>query len=70
MDAKLSIEARRFKKVREEPNHTQQYFAEILGKGITESKMGEELIFDKYLDLISKMKRTPLVDIITKEKFD
>ena len=35
MDAKLSIEARRFKKVREELNHTQQYFAEILGIGAT-----------------------------------
>ena len=35
MDTKLSIEARRFKKVREELNHTQQYFAEILGIGAT-----------------------------------
>ena len=35
MDTKLSIEARRFKKVREELNNTQQYFAEILGIGAT-----------------------------------
>ena len=35
MDTKLSIEARRFKKVREELNHKQQYFAEILGIGAT-----------------------------------
>lgn len=35
MDTKLSIEARRFKKVREEQQHTQQSFAEILGIGAT-----------------------------------
>jgi transcriptional regulator with XRE-family HTH domain len=35
MDTKLSIEARRFKKVREEQHHTQQSFAEILGIGAT-----------------------------------
>jgi SOS-response transcriptional repressor LexA len=35
MDIKLSIEARRFKKVREEQEHTQQSFAEILGIGAT-----------------------------------
>jgi SOS-response transcriptional repressor LexA len=35
MDTQLSIEARRFKKVREEQHHTQQSFAEILGIGAT-----------------------------------
>ncbi|QIE60928.1 LexA family transcriptional regulator [Rasiella rasia] len=35
MDSKLSIEARRFKKVREEQHHTQQSFAEILEIGAT-----------------------------------
>lgn len=35
METKLSIEARRFKKVREEQNHTQQSFAELLGIGAT-----------------------------------
>jgi len=35
MDMKLSIEARRFKKVREEQHHTQQSFAELLGIGAT-----------------------------------
>ncbi|WP_034259515.1 XRE family transcriptional regulator [Altibacter lentus] len=35
MDSKLSIEARRFKKVREELNHTQQSFAELLQIGAT-----------------------------------
>ncbi|MGK0385678.1 MAG: SOS-response transcriptional repressor LexA [Patiriisocius sp.] len=35
MDTKLSIEARRFKKVREEQHHTQQSFAEILRIGAT-----------------------------------
>ena len=35
MDTKLSIESRRFKKVREEQHHTQQSFAEILGIGAT-----------------------------------
>lgn len=35
MDKELSIEARRFKKVREEQNYTQQSFAELLGIGTT-----------------------------------
>ncbi|MDT0555898.1 XRE family transcriptional regulator [Patiriisocius hiemis] len=35
MDKELSIEARRFKKVREEQNYTQQSFAELLGIGAT-----------------------------------
>ncbi|MFC7356508.1 XRE family transcriptional regulator [Jejudonia soesokkakensis] len=35
MDTELSIEARRFKKVREEQHHTQQSFAELLEIGAT-----------------------------------
>jgi SOS-response transcriptional repressor LexA len=35
MDKELSIEARRFKKVREEQNYTQQSFAELLSIGTT-----------------------------------
>jgi transcriptional regulator with XRE-family HTH domain len=35
MDTELSIEARRFKKVREEQHHTQQSFAELLDIGST-----------------------------------
>lgn len=35
MESKLSIEARRFKKIREEQNHTQQSFAELLQIGNT-----------------------------------
>lgn len=35
MEKNLSIEARRFKKVREEQHHTQQSFAELLGIGAT-----------------------------------
>ncbi|NND88787.1 MAG: helix-turn-helix domain-containing protein [Flavobacteriaceae bacterium] len=35
MESSLSIEARRFKKVREEQQHTQQSFAELLGIGAT-----------------------------------
>lgn len=35
MESKLSIEARRFKKIREEQNHTQQSFAELLQIGST-----------------------------------
>ena len=35
MESKLSIEAKRFKKIREEQHHTQQSFAELLGIGAT-----------------------------------
>ncbi len=35
MEKNLSIEARRFKRVREEQHHTQQSFAELLGIGAT-----------------------------------
>jgi len=35
METKLSTEAQRFKKVREEQHHTQQSFAELLGIGAT-----------------------------------
>lgn len=35
MDKKISIEAKRFKKVREEAHHTQQSFADLLGIGGT-----------------------------------
>jgi DNA-binding XRE family transcriptional regulator len=35
MDSNLSIEARRFKKVREEQHHTQHSFAELLQIGAT-----------------------------------
>ena len=48
MDTKLSIEARRFKKVREELNHTQQYFAEILGIGATTADIDNFVSISKY----------------------
>ncbi len=63
MDDKLSIEARRFKKVREEQNHTQQSFAELLEIGATTADIerGKTKISGKVvMELLRQFKINPL----------
>jgi SOS-response transcriptional repressor LexA len=63
MDTKLSIETRRFKKIREELNHTQQSFAQILGiKGSTaDIERGKTKLSGKVvMELLQQFNINPL----------
>lgn len=63
MDSQLSIEARRFKKVREEQNHTQQSFAELLEIGATTADIerGKTKVSGKVvMELLRQFKINPL----------
>jgi len=63
MDSKLSIEAKRFKKVREEQHHTQQSFAELLGIGSTTADIerGKTKISGKVvMELLRQFNINPL----------
>lgn len=63
MEQSLSIEARRFKKVREEQNQTQQSFAEILGIGATTADIerGKTKISGKVvMELLRQFNINPL----------
>ena len=63
MESKLSIEARRFKKVREEQNHTQQSFAELLQKGATTADIerGKTKLSGKVvMELLQQFQINPL----------
>ena len=63
MGKKLSIEARRFKKVREQLNHTQQSFAELLQIGNTTADIerGKTKISGKIvMELLKQFQINPL----------
>lgn len=63
MDTELSIEARRFKKVREEQHHTQQSFAELLEIGSTTADIerGKTKISGKVvMELLRQFNINPL----------
>ncbi|RMA57600.1 LexA family transcriptional regulator [Ulvibacter antarcticus] len=63
MDTKLSIEARRFKKLREELHHTQQSFAEILGikSGTADIERGKTKLSGKVvMELLRQFNINPL----------
>ncbi len=63
MDSKLSIEARRFKKIREEQHHTQQSFADLLGIGATTADIerGKTKISGKIvMELLKQFSINPL----------
>ncbi len=63
MESKLSIEARRFKKVREEQHHTQQSFAELLEIGATTADIerGKTKISGKVvMELLRQFQINPL----------
>lgn len=63
MDTKLSIEARRFKKVREELNFTQQSFADLLDIGATTADIerGKTKISGKIvMELLKRFQINPL----------
>ena len=63
MEQTLSIEARRFKKIREEQNHTQQSFAEILAIGATTADIerGKTKISGKIvMELLRQFSINPL----------
>ncbi len=63
MDKELSIEARRFKKVREEQNHTQQSFATALGinSGTADIERGKTKISGKIvMELLRQYNINPL----------
>jgi SOS-response transcriptional repressor LexA len=63
MDTKLSIEARRFKKVREELSFTQQSFAELLEIGVTTADIerGKTKISGKIvMELLKRFQINPL----------
>ncbi|RDK83867.1 LexA family transcriptional regulator [Marinirhabdus gelatinilytica] len=63
MESKLSIEARRFKKVREEQNHTQQSFAELLQIGATTADIerGKTKLSGKVvMELLQQFQINPL----------
>ncbi|MGJ8667370.1 MAG: XRE family transcriptional regulator [Patiriisocius sp.] len=63
MDSKLSIEARRFKKIREEQYHTQQSFADLLGIGATTADIerGKTKISGKIvMELLKQFSINPL----------
>ena len=63
MNKELSIEAQRFKKVREEQNHTQQSFAAILGinAGTADIERGKTKISGKIvMELLSQFNINPL----------
>jgi SOS-response transcriptional repressor LexA len=63
MESKLSIEARRFKKIREEQHHTQQSFAELLEIGATTADIerGKTKISGKVvMELLRQFQINPL----------
>jgi len=63
MDNQLSIEARRFKKVRDEQNHTQQSFAEVLdiGNSTADIERGKTKLSGKVvMELLSQFNINPL----------
>ncbi|MBX2829427.1 MAG: LexA family transcriptional regulator [Flavobacteriaceae bacterium] len=63
MEKELSIEAQRFKKVREEQHHTQQSFAELLGIGATTADIerGKTKISGKIvMELLMRYQINPL----------
>ncbi|MDC8003355.1 LexA family transcriptional regulator [Aureisphaera galaxeae] len=63
MDKELSIEAQRFKKIREEQHHTQQSFAELLGIGATTADIerGKTKISGKIvMELLQRYQVNPL----------
>lgn len=63
MESKLSIEAQRFKKIREELRHTQQSFAELLDIGATTADIerGKTKITGKIvMELMSQFNINPL----------
>jgi len=63
MDKEVSIEAQRFKKVREEQRHTQQSFAELLGIGATTADIerGKTKISGKIvMELLMRYQINPL----------
>lgn len=63
MEQSLSIEARRFKKVREEQNYTQQSFADLLGIGATTADIerGKTKISGKVvMELLRQFNINPL----------
>ncbi len=63
MEKDITIEARRFKKVREELGYTQQHFAELLGAGSTTADIerGKTKISGKVvMELLSQFQINPL----------
>ena len=63
MDSSLSIEARRFKKIREEQKHTQQSFAELLeaGNSTADIERGKTKISGKIvMELLRQFNVNPL----------
>ena len=63
MESTLSIEARRFKKIREEQHHTQQSFAELLDIGATTADIerGKTKISGKIvMELLRQFQINPL----------
>jgi phage repressor protein C with HTH and peptisase S24 domain len=63
MEKNIAVEARRFKKVREEQHHTQQSFAELLGIGTTTADIerGKTKISGKaVMELLRQFRINPL----------
>ena len=63
MDKEISIEARRFKRIREEQHHTQQSFAELLGIGniVADIERGKTKISGKIvMELLRQFQVNPL----------
>ena len=63
MESKLTIEAQRFKKIREEQKHTQQSFAELLDIGSTTADIerGKTKITGKVvMELMAQFNINPL----------